>query len=188
MDNLSNILKDIADGDKAALKELYDIMNKDIYTFLVMFCKDKYTAEDALQETFIAIYENAGSYRVYKNPKAWILTIAKNKALSIIRANSHTVSLDTFEDSIEDTAQTENVILDKIRADMLLSVLSEKDKKIVIMHAVYGFKHRETAKLLGLPLGTVTRRYKESIDKMKKAGECAPELNQQNNEVILYEK
>jgi len=187
------MLKKIADGDKNALKELYKTMKKDIYTFLVAFCRDKYTAEEALQETFIAIYEKAGSFRVYNNPKAWIFTIAKNKAVSIIRENSRTTSLDGFENDIEDTAQTENIILDKIRADMLLSVLSEEDKKIVLLHAVYGFKHRETAKFMGLPLGTVTRRYKESIDKMRKKGmededgENFIELNNQNG-VILHEK
>ena len=189
--NLSNILKNIADGDKNALKELYDIMSGDIYKFLFMFCKDRYTAEDAVQETFIAIYEKAKSYRVYKNPRAWILTIAKNKAVSIIRENSRTVSLDTHENNIEDTARTENIILDKIETDMLLSVLSGEDKKIVILHAVYGFKHREIAELLGMPLGTVTWRYKESIEKMRKKGmadtDNGENFTKQNkkNEVII---
>jgi RNA polymerase sigma-70 factor (ECF subfamily) len=168
MDNLSNLLKNIADGDKNALGELYNTMSKDIYTFLIMFCKDKYAAEDALQETFISIYEKAGNYRVYKNPKAWIFTIAKNKVISIIRKNSRTTSLDAFEDNIEDITQTENIVLDKIQADMLLSILPEEDKKIVILHSVYGFKHREIAELMDMPLGTVTWRYKQSIDKMRK--------------------
>jgi len=188
------MLKNIADGDKNALRELYENMKKDIYTFLFMFCKDRYIAEEAVQETFIAIYENAGKYRIYKNPKAWIFTIAKNKAVSIIRENSRTTSLDRFENNIEDITQSENIILDKIQTDMLLSVLSEKDKKIVILHAIYGFKHREIAKLMNLPLGTVTRRYKESINKMRSrlitdedTGEVFPEPNKQN-EVILYEK
>ena len=152
-----------------------------------MFCKDRYTAEDAVQETFISIYANAKSYKVYKNPKAWIFTIAKNKAISIIRENARTTSLDTFENSMEDTVQTENIILDKIQADMLLSVLSEPDKKIVILHAVYGFKHREIAELMSLPLGTVTRRYKESIEKMRKKDMNSEVFNKQNkqNEVII---
>jgi DNA-directed RNA polymerase specialized sigma24 family protein len=37
---------------------------------------------------------------------------------------------------------------------MLLSILSEADKKIVVLHTVYGFKHREIAELMSLPLGT----------------------------------
>ena len=130
-----------------------------------MFCKDKYIAEDALQDTFITIYEKAGTFR--HNPRAWILTIAKNKAVSIIRKNSHTTSIDDLTEDIADTAQIENITLDKMHSDMLLSVLSEEDEKIVILHAVYGFKHREIAELMNMPPSTVKWRYKQSIDKMK---------------------
>ena len=185
IDNLSNLIKDIADGDKNALAELYEIMNKDIYIFLLMFCKDKYTAEDILHDTFIAIYENAGSYRIFNNPRAWILTIAKNKALNMIKKNSHTASIENTE--TEDPYIFENVIFDKMRLEALFSVISDEDKKIVVLHAVYGFKHREIAELLNMPLGTVKWRYKQSIDKMKQkdSEEVFPELNKQNEVMIV---
>jgi RNA polymerase sigma-70 factor (ECF subfamily) len=186
INKLSEIIKRISNGDKNALKELYENMSKDIYTFLFLFCKDKYTAEDALQETFISIFENAGSYKHFSNPKAWIFTIAKNKAVSIIRKNSRTANSDIMND-MTDIIKIEDTILDKIHADMLLSVLSEEDKKIVILYAVYGFKHREIAELMDMPLGTVKWRYSQGIKKMKNAGENFCEPNKQN-EVVLYEK
>jgi len=160
-----------------------------------MFCKDKYKAEDILQETFISIYENAGSYTIFKNPKAWIYTIAKNKAINLIKKDSRTTSIDSPENSeiIQNnyTENTENNIINKMHMDLLFSVLSEKDKKIVILHAVYGFKHREIAELLDIPLGTIKRRYKESIDKMKKKdkeSENIPPESDKHNEVIINEK
>ena len=186
INTLSSTISRIAKGDKDALRELYDNMSKDIYNFLLLFCKDKFTAEDALQETFMTIYENAGSYRIFSNPKAWILTIAKNKAVSIIRKNSRTTDLDFMENDISDI-QTENIVLDKIQAEMLLSVLSGEDKKIVILHAVYGFKHREIAELMSLPVGTVKWRYRQSIDKMKNSRYADTAFIAQNkqNEVII---
>ena len=155
-----------------------------------MFCKDKYTAEDALHETFLTIYENAGSYRIFNNPKAWVLTIAKNKAISIIRKDSRASSLDDLEVSAENIENIEDSVLDQMQADMLLSILSEDDKKIVILHTVYGFKHREISELMNLPLGTVKWRYKQSMDKMRNKsktdednGQVFLESNKQN-EVI----
>jgi RNA polymerase sigma-70 factor (ECF subfamily) len=165
------MLKNIANGDKNALRELYDAMSSDIYTFLLMFCKDKYIAEDALHDAFITIYEKAHTFK--RNPKAWILTIAKNKAVSIIRKNARTTSIDDLKEDIADTAQVENIILNKIHSDMLVSVLSEEDEKIIILHVVYGFKHREIAELMNMPLGTVTWRYKQSIEKMKNSDKAA---------------
>ena len=194
MNNLSGLIKNIASGDNDAMAELYSIMSKEIYVFLLMFCKDKYTAEDIMQETFIEIYENARSYKVFNNPRAWILTIAKNKAINVIRKNSRTTSLDNPETEALKIENTENIILDKMQVDELFSVLFEEDKKIVVLHAVYGFKHREIAEMVNLPLGTVTWLYKQSIAKMKQkdkesedSGKVFIKPNKQK-EVLINEK
>jgi len=167
-------------------------MSGDIYTFLFIFCKDKYIAEDALHETFLTIYEKAGSYRIYNNPKAWVLTIAKNKAISIIRKDSRASNLDDLEISAENIENIEDSVLDQMQADMLLSILSEDDKKIVILHTVYGFKHREISELMNLPLGTVKWRYKQSMDKMRNKsktdednGQVFLESNKQNGVINI---
>jgi RNA polymerase sigma-70 factor (ECF subfamily) len=168
--SLTEMITGIANGDKNALRELYEQTSKDIYTFLLIQCKDKNIAEDALQETFISIYENAHTFKTFANPKAWILTIARNKAISIIRKNSYTYAEDILDVDFAQTENIENITLDKMQADSLLSILSGEDRQIVILHAVHGLKHRETAKIMNLPVGTVTWRYKRSIDAMRKAG------------------
>ena len=184
---MSDTIKSIADGDREALARLYEAMSKEIYVFLLTFCKDKYTAEDALQETFISIYESAKSYTIFNNPRAWIFTIAKNKAINIVKKDSRTVSID---DEMIEESNLENTIIDRMQLDALFSVLSDQDKKIVVLHAVYGFKHREIAEMLNLPPGTIMRRYKQSIDKMKKkdreSNGVFSELNKQK-EVIASE-
>jgi len=181
------MIKDIASGDKNALADLYEAMNKEIYVFLLTFCKDKYTAEDALQETFISIFENAKSYAIFSNPRAWIFTIAKNKVLNMTKKVSRTISLD---DDLPEENDLENTIINRMQLDALFSVLSDQDKKIVVLHAAYGFKHREIAELLNLPPGTVMRRYKQSIDKMKQkdreSNEVFFKLNK-HKEVIIGE-
>ena len=159
-----------------------------------MFCKDKHMAEDIMQETFISIYENAGSYKIFNNPRAWIFTIAKNKAVNIIKKDSRTTDIDNLETEALKIESVENIILDKMQVDKLFSVLSDEDKKIVILHVVYGFKHREIAELMNLPLGTVTWRYKQSITKMKQKDKEIEDNDKgffksnKQNEVIANEK
>lgn len=160
------MIKKIADGDRDALCSLYNAVGRDIYAFLLTFCRNRHTAEDILQDTFISVFENAGRFRVYKNPRAWIITIAKNKALNRLRLDSRAAA-EIDEDLAAEGAAPDDEVADRIYAGMLLSVLSGEERKIVILHAVYGLKHRETAKMLGLPLGTITRKYKECIEKMK---------------------
>lgn len=52
--------------------------------------------------------------------------------------------------------------------DELTATLTEEEREIVIMHAVWGYKHKEIAKEKGLPLGTVTWKYNEAIKKLRK--------------------
>ena len=46
--------------------------------------------------------------------------------------------------------------------------LSEEEQRIVILHVLWGYKHREIGQILSLPTGTVTSKYKRSIEKLQK--------------------
>ena len=50
-----------------------------------------------------------------------------------------------------------------------MQLLNDEERKIVVLHAVTGFKHREIAKLLELPLSTVLSKYNRAIKKLKTA-------------------
>ena len=48
-------------------------------------------------------------------------------------------------------------------------ILSEDEQRIVTLHVVWDYKHREIAEILGCPTGTVTSKYKRAIEKLKKS-------------------
>ena len=51
---------------------------------------------------------------------------------------------------------------------MLLDSLDSQERRIVVLHAVTGLKHREIAALLELPLSTVLSKYSRSLKKLRK--------------------
>ena len=53
--------------------------------------------------------------------------------------------------------------------DIMKKVLDEDEQRIVVLHAVAGYKHKEIAKFLNCPVGTVTSKYKRAADKLKSA-------------------
>ena len=57
---------------------------------------------------------------------------------------------------------------DKLLLQTVLSVLSDDDLQIVMLHAVAGMKFREIAALLDLTTSTVLSKYHRSLDKKKK--------------------
>ena len=55
---------------------------------------------------------------------------------------------------------------DRIMLAGCLGQLSDDERQIVILHSISGFKHRETAELLSMPLATVISKYNRAIKKM----------------------
>ena len=49
----------------------------------------------------------------------------------------------------------------------MTNVLDESEREIVILHAIWQYKHREIAEILSLPLGTVTWKYKAALAKLR---------------------
>ena len=52
--------------------------------------------------------------------------------------------------------------------DYLLGALTEEEREIVVLHVFWGYKHREIAERLSLPLGTVTWKYSTALKKLEK--------------------
>ena len=51
--------------------------------------------------------------------------------------------------------------------DAALTALADDERQIVLLHAVTGWKHREIAGLLELPLSTVLSKYRRALLKLK---------------------
>lgn len=52
--------------------------------------------------------------------------------------------------------------------DAMNRALDETERQIVLLHVLWGYKHREIAEKLNMPLGTVMSKYKISVAKLKK--------------------
>ncbi|OPZ94966.1 MAG: ECF RNA polymerase sigma factor SigH [Firmicutes bacterium ADurb.Bin419] len=161
---LSTLIYRVSEGDIRALEKIFNEMKDSIFAFVLMRTNNRQLSEDILQETMLQIYNSAKSYKKFSNPKAWILTIARNNAVSAIRKTSREQELNIQKDN-----NTTSLLIDsKINAMEMLSVLSEDQREIVILHAISGLKHKEIAKLLDIPLGTVCWKYNESIKILRK--------------------
>ena len=58
---------------------------------------------------------------------------------------------------------------DRLMIRRCMTLLSEEENRIVVLHAVAGFKHREIAELMELPLMTVISKYRRAIAKLRKS-------------------
>lgn len=159
--DISNCIVKIADKDSGALHELYDTINKNIYSFALSILKNHDDALEVMQETFITIYNHADQYENKDKPMAWILTITKNLSYMRLRKNREMADIDDLVFSSEDNHD------DKIFVKYLLDKLTSEERQIVVLHVVDGFRFHEIAKMLDLKLSTTLSKYHRAIKRIK---------------------
>lgn len=161
-------ISEICNDNQEALKLIYREYYSSVLSLAFAILKNQQSAEDVAQEVFIKIWTDPGSYRPCKNPKAWIMEIAKNKAIDFIRKTKHETIHDFSDDSIGiGELQSENNITNEFEISEALLSLSEDECKIVVMHAVGGLTYITISRILNLPFGTVAWKYSRAIKKLR---------------------
>ena len=163
------LLLRLAAGDGSALETLYAETHVGVYAFALSITRSVQDAEDVVQDTYLRICGAAPRYRPNGRPMPWILTIAKNLSLMKLREHRRADIL-PYEDWAQLTANLPRVTPeDRLVLYAALSRLTESERRLVALHAVGGFLHRECAEMLHVPLSTVLSRYNRAIQKLQHA-------------------
>ncbi len=162
---IDRCIERLAASDTEALGELYMLAKTPIFTYALSLLKNRHDAEDVLEETFLRIYRSAATYRPLGKPMAWIMTITRHLCYERLSQLSQ-MRLDADTEAAE-TEGAACLSVDSLILRECLSLLSEEEREIVMLHAVSGMKHREIAAYLRRPLPTVLSKYRRALRKMK---------------------
>lgn len=154
------LIRQVAVGNMDAAAQLYEQVKKGVYAFVYPYFNNRWDTEDCLQSAFLKICRNAQSYKPHTDARAWIFQIAKNTALDMLRQKSREKVTDTLP-------ERSSGLQDGTVFDAMQRVLSEEENRIVVLHVLWGYKHREIAALLNCPVGTVTSKYKRAAEKLR---------------------
>lgn len=164
---LERLLLEVAAGELEALAQLYERTRTAVYGLALSYVKNAHDAQDVTQDTFVRVWDSAHQYRPQGSPMGWLLTVCRNLALMKLRQGARHVDLEEEEwDAIP--AQQEGLTVEERELlQTALGQLEEQERRIVILHAVTGLKHREISALLELPLATVLSKYHRALKKMR---------------------
>src|SRR5882672_12691435 len=152
----------IAGGDKMALQTLYGRHNVRVFRFVLRFLNDEATAEDMVSEVFIDVWRQAERFERRSQVSTWLLAIARNKALSLLRRRSSEELDDEVAEFIEDPSDNpEAAMLKSQRASVLqdcLTQLSPAHREIVDLVYYHEKSVEEVAEIISVPANTVKTR------------------------------
>lgn len=164
---LDRLLRAVAAGDREALAQLYHKTHTAVYGLSLSYLKNAHDAQDVTQDASVRIWDSAPQYRSTGSPMGWILTVTRNLALMELRRRQKHGALDDQEWDAIPGSDTSLSPEDRAVLQDALAALAEEERRIVVLHAVTGLKHREIAAQLELPLATVLSKYHRALKKLK---------------------
>lgn len=174
---LQELLAATARGDRAAFAELYDATSSHLFALLLRILRRRDLAEEALQDCYVRIWQKSGSYSVERGaPVAWLASIARYRALDMLRARRPEVSEQTSESGeppashVDEGIDVQRQAEDQHELERLHDCLGELggEQRSAVMLAYYeGFTHPELAERLAAPLGTVKSWVRRGLQRLR---------------------
>ena len=162
------LLERIAGRDAGALGELYDRHSRLLYGLILRIVRDRSEAEEILQEVFVLVWNRVATYSPGLGPPvAWLVGIARNRAIDRLRANgarrraieSARIEVESKEDPEADAAGGEQ----QMAIRHALETIPREQRELIEEAYFLGFTHSELAERHQLPLGTVKTRIRTGL-------------------------
>ncbi len=151
----------IAAGDKLAMQVLFARHHVRVYRFVLRLLRDPVLAEDLVSEAFLEVWHRASRFEGRSSALAWLLAIARFKALSALRRRPHE-ELPEEADAIADPADDpESATQKRDESEILrkcLNALSASHREIIDLVYYHQQSVAEVAKIIGIPENTVKTR------------------------------
>ncbi|WP_135501549.1 sigma-70 family RNA polymerase sigma factor [Roseovarius aestuariivivens] len=168
-DEIESLLSRTALGDRQAFSQLYDRTSGKLFGVAMRVLRDKSTAEDVLQESYIKIWRYAERFAAGGgvSPMGWMVTIARNTAIDRLRAGRDADDIDEMSDRLADRGPTPEQVAEAAgeagRISTCLSQLDDPRDKAVRGAYLEGLSYAELAEKFSVPLNTVRTWLRRSL-------------------------
>jgi RNA polymerase sigma factor (sigma-70 family) len=177
---LARLIGRVMRQDEAALATLYEHLSGQVYALALHITRQVASAEEVMQDTFWQIWRQAPRFDAQRgSAMAWVLTMARSRALDAARANardplqSRRAAVDENAEFGDDAADDPLDLLHAVRRDSQLhSVLAALDplrRQLIALAFYRGLTQDEIATQTGLPLGTVKSHFRRTLAALKTA-------------------
>ncbi len=168
-------------GDQSAYKQLMNRHKTAIFHIVFKIVRNKETAADLVQETFMKAFASLATYRAEYKFSTWLYRIGANCAIDYLRKQKiKTLSLDTptvtsdgeFEIEVpDDSYNPERDLLERERRVSIndaIDTLPDKYRLVIVYRHKDNKSYEEIAEALNIPIGTVKARIFRARELLKK--------------------
>jgi RNA polymerase sigma-70 factor (ECF subfamily) len=177
------LLDALRSGEDQAYEDLINLFQQPVYNLVYRLLDDPSESSDVVQEVFLKVFRNIGSFRGNSSLKTWIYRIAYNEAWNhrrwFTRHKRQEVGLERdddtclgFRDVLPDPGRSAFDIVSDHETHALiedaLGDLNPAFRAAVVLRDIEDLSYEEIAEVLGVSLGTVKSRILRGRDALKK--------------------
>lgn len=164
LDNMQIIIKELKNDNLEYFDEFYDLTKKQVYFSIMSILKNKASTEDIMQDTYMRFLKNIHKYKDNTNVYAFLVTIARRLAINAYnkRKKESFYDFTQYEDTYINQSNTNTPLL-----NLVYQTLKGQELEVFIYHVIDELKHKEIAKIMKKPLGTITWLYSNAVKKLK---------------------
>jgi RNA polymerase sigma-70 factor (ECF subfamily) len=176
---LEDLVSQIAGGNKQALSSLYELTVAQVVAIARAVLRSKEDAEEVVCDVYVHVWQQASTYDSTRgNAMAWLVMMAKNRAVDRMRKRRNSVSLDDQrEQGLVATLAGEDdgpdQVLSKFQSGTAvhraLASLTPLRRRLLGLAFFRGMSHQEIAEAVGMPLGTVKSHVRRALASMQAA-------------------
>lgn len=145
-------------GDPDAFAELYDAHAPRVYALCLRMARDHSAATDLLQDVFVRVWEQIGSFRGESSFGTWVHRLAVNVVLQDARSAARRRKRVAIEgdlgSELPDTGANDRNLALQLDLERAIARLPAQARAVFVLHDIEGLLHEEIATRLGIATGT----------------------------------
>lgn len=175
---LAPLVARMAQADESALAEFYDSTAKKVYGLALRICGSSAVAEEVVADTFFQAWTESARYEPSRGRvMAWLLVMARSRAIDAYHARDKAMPHEAPETLVEESDQPSTAGVDALLESMqsqaalqaTLGRLSPVQRQLIALAFYQGLSHSEIAAHSGLPLGTVKANIRRALATLRGA-------------------
>jgi RNA polymerase sigma-70 factor, ECF subfamily len=169
---LELVLADVAKGDHAAFRAVYDQTAPAVLGIVRRILRDPAQSEEVMQEVLLEIWRTAGRFDPsVGSASAWIMTLAHRRAVDRVRSEQRAAARElraaTASIEYDEVSDAALVTLEQERVRRCLAGLTDLQRESVTLAYYGGYSYRQVAQLLGVAVGTVKTRMRDGLIRLR---------------------
>jgi RNA polymerase sigma-70 factor (ECF subfamily) len=161
-------------GDRHAFENLVRHYQRPVFGLALRLLRSEAEASEVAQEAFLKAFQHLNRYDESKPFDLWVMAIARNLCLDLLRRRSrvHTEDVEDLSERLPAPAksQEEEVIAteERLSLEEAMATLSVDDREVLALYYVQKRTTKQIAQVLGCAPGTIMARLFRAREKLRK--------------------